>query len=204
MFAVIKTGGKQYRVAADDKINIMHVAGNPGDIITFDQVIMLADGDKNEIGAPSISGVSVAAAILEQARGPKVIAFKKRRRKHSKRKRGHKQDFTVVQITEILTGGAKPSRKIEVKAPAASGAVSDDIELIGGIGPTIGQRLREAGITTWKQVAAWTDADIAKYDEELSLRGRVQREEWVEQAKELLAGKPPRAKTDQERAEKAE
>ena len=205
MFAVFKTGGKQYRVAADDKITIMTVAGNPGDIITFDNVLMLVDGDTNTIGAPTIAGASVAAAIIEHDRGPKVIAFKKRRRKNSKRKRGHRQDLTIVQITEILANGAKPSKKTAAPvsasaAPAASGAASDDVELIGGIGPTIGKRLKEAGVTTWKQVAAWTDADVAKWDEDLNLRGRIQREEWVEQANELLAGKPPRAKVDQARA----
>ena len=204
MFAVFKTGGKQYRVAADDKITIMTVAGNPGDIVTFDNVLMLVDGETSDIGAPFIAGASVAASIVEQARGPKVIAFKKRRRKNSKRKRGHRQDLTIVQITEILTAGAKPSKqaatRIAAVSPAAAGAASDDVELIGGIGPTIGKRLKEHGVTTWKQVAAWTDADIAKWDAELNLRGRIQREEWVEQAKDLVAGKPPRAKVDQARA----
>ena len=101
MFAVFKTGGKQYRVAADDKITVMTVAGNPGDIVTFGEVLMLVDGDKSTVGAPTIAGASVAAAIVSQARGPKVIAFKKRRRKNSKRKRGHRQDLTIVQITGI-------------------------------------------------------------------------------------------------------
>ena len=209
MFAVFKTGGKQYRVAADDKITIMTVAGNPGDIVTFDNVLMLVDGETSTIGTPAVAGASVAGSIVEQARGPKVIAFKKRRRKNSKRKRGHRQDLTIVQITEILTNGAKPSKQASVVAPAVSAApvaaassVSEDIETIGGIGPTIGMRLKEHGITTWKQVADWTEADIARWDAELSLRGRIQREEWVEQAKELLAGKPPRAKIDQAGAAK--
>ncbi len=210
MFAVFKTGGKQYRVAADDKITIMTIPGAPGDIITFDSVLMLVDGDNHQIGAPHVAGASVAGAIVAHERGPKVIAFKKRRRKNSKRKRGHRQDLTILHITEILTGGAKASKAAPVHiasakatpamAATAGGAVSDDVELIGGIGPTIGKRLKEHGITTWKQVAAWTDADIAKWDAELALRGRVVREEWVEQAKELLAGKPPRAKIDQARA----
>ncbi len=111
MFAVFKTGGKQYRVAADDEITIMSHAGEPGEIVTFDQVMMLVDGDSSEIGAPMVAGASVAGAILRHERGPKVIAFKKRRRKNSKRKRGHRQDLTIVQITEILTKGAKPSKK---------------------------------------------------------------------------------------------
>ena len=101
MFAVIKTGGKQYKVAAEDTITVMTVAGNPGDKVTFDNVLMVVNGDSTKMGTPSVAGASVAAEIVEQARGPKVIAFKKRRRKHSKRKRGHKQDLTVVKITGI-------------------------------------------------------------------------------------------------------
>ena len=101
MFAVIKTGGKQYRVAAEDTITVMTLEGQPGDKVTFGDVMMLVDGEATKIGAPFLSGASVAGEIVDQARGPKVIAFKKRRRKHSKRKRGHRQDLTVVRITGI-------------------------------------------------------------------------------------------------------
>ncbi len=101
MFAVIKTGGKQYKVAAEDTITIMHLAGNAGDAISFDEVLMLVDGDNATVGTPQVAGASVKAEIVEQARGPKVIAFKKRRRKNSKRKRGHRQDLTIVRITGI-------------------------------------------------------------------------------------------------------
>ncbi|RFB77976.1 50S ribosomal protein L21 [Methylovirgula sp. 4M-Z18] len=101
MFAVIKTGGKQFKVAAEDTISIMHVAGEAGDKITFDKVLMLTNGDAAEVGAPFVKGASVSAEIVEQTRGPKVIAFKKRRRQNSKRKRGHRQDLTVVKITGI-------------------------------------------------------------------------------------------------------
>ncbi len=104
MFAVIKTGGKQYRVAAEDKITVMTVEGQPGDTVTFGEVMMLVDGEATQIGAPFLSGASVAGEIVEQARGPKVIAFKKRRRKNSKRKRGHRQDLTIVRITGISAG----------------------------------------------------------------------------------------------------
>lgn len=101
MFAVIKTGGKQFKVAAEDTISIMHVAGEAGDKITFDEVLMLTNGDTAEVGAPFVKGASVSAEIVEQTRGPKVIAFKKRRRQNSKRKRGHRQDLTVIKITGI-------------------------------------------------------------------------------------------------------
>ena len=101
MFAVIKTGGKQYTVAAEDTITVMTLAGEPGDKVTFDTVLMLVDGEATTVGAPLVAGATVSAEIVEQARGPKVIAFKKRRRKNSKRKRGHRQDLTIVRITGI-------------------------------------------------------------------------------------------------------
>jgi large subunit ribosomal protein L21 len=101
MFAVIKTGGKQHKVAAEDKISVMALSGEPGEKVTFENVLMLVDGDDVTVGAPFVSGASVAAEIVAHERGPKVIAFKKRRRKNSKRKRGHRQDLTVVRITGI-------------------------------------------------------------------------------------------------------
>jgi large subunit ribosomal protein L21 len=120
MFAVIKTGGKQYRVAAGDTITVEKLAGEPGEIIAFEQVLMLVNGAATEIGAPSVAGVTVAGELVEQTRGAKVIAFKKRRRKNSRRKRGHRQDLTIVKITEILTGGAKPALEAKAKRPAAA------------------------------------------------------------------------------------
>jgi large subunit ribosomal protein L21 len=116
MFAVIKTGGKQYKVAAEDKITVMLLPGEAGARIVFDEVLALFDGDINHVGAPRVAGASVVGEIVEQARGPKVYAFKKRRRKNSKRKRGHKQDLTVVRVTSILTGGESSSRETSASA----------------------------------------------------------------------------------------
>ena len=113
MFAVIKTGGKQYRVAADDVIEVATLAGNPGDAVSFDEVLMVTGDGGVQVGAPTVSGATVAGTVVEHTRGPKVIAFKKRRRKNSRRKRGHRQDLTVVRITDILTGGARPSARSE-------------------------------------------------------------------------------------------
>jgi large subunit ribosomal protein L21 len=101
MFAVIKTGGKQYKVAAEDEITVMTLAGEPGDKVTFAEVLALFDGDQSQVGAPLIEGASVEGTIVAHRRGPKVYAFKKRRRKNSRRKRGHKQDLTVVKIAGI-------------------------------------------------------------------------------------------------------
>ncbi len=109
MFAVIKTGGKQYRVAADDVLKIDKIKGEPGEIIQLGDVLVVG-GDSVTLGAPTVAGASVAAEVLEQGRGPKIIAFKKRRRKNSRRKRGHRQEFTLLRISEILTDGAKPTK----------------------------------------------------------------------------------------------
>jgi large subunit ribosomal protein L21 len=129
MFAVIKTGGKQYRVAADDVLKIEKVEGEPGSIIQLGDVLVVG-GDNVTLGAPTVAGASVAAEVIEQGRGPKVIAFKKRRRKNSRRRRGHRQEFTLLRVTEILTDGAKPTKgprpkrepKPKVETPAADTA----------------------------------------------------------------------------------
>ena len=128
MFAVIKAGGKQYRVAAEDKLKVEKVAGEPGEIIQFGEVLVVG-GDNVTLGNPTISGASVAAEVVAQDRGPKVIAFKKRRRKNSRRKRGHRQEFTLIRITEILTDGAKPTKTAAPKRepkPVEPTAASDD------------------------------------------------------------------------------
>ena len=128
MFAVIKAGGKQYRVAEDQVLKVEGVKGEPGTIVQLGDVIMLG-GDTPQIGSPMVAGASVAAEILDHVRGAKVIAFKKRRRKNSRRKRGHRQEFTLIRISEILTEGAKPSKgpreKPEAKAKTAEGSATD-------------------------------------------------------------------------------
>jgi large subunit ribosomal protein L21 len=109
MFAVIKAGGKQYRVVAEDVIRIDRVAAEPGKVIEFGEVLLLG-GDKPSVGSPTVAGATVAGEVLHHDRGDKVIAFKKRRRKNSRRKRGFRHDFSVIRITEILTDGKKPSQ----------------------------------------------------------------------------------------------
>ena len=109
MFAVIRTGGKQYRVAPNDIIKIERVAGEPGDIIELGEVLLLG-GDSPKTGSPLIAGALVAAEVMEQTRGDKIVVFKKKRRKNYRRKKGHRQDLTLLRITEILTDGKKPSQ----------------------------------------------------------------------------------------------
>jgi large subunit ribosomal protein L21 len=122
MYAGIKTGGKQYRVAANDKITIEKLEGAPGDQVTFSDVLMVANGGTVEIGAPLVSGATVVGEIATQQKSDTVYIFKKRRRKHHRRRNGHRQLLTAVTITEILTGGAKPAakaKKVEAKSEAA-------------------------------------------------------------------------------------
>ncbi|MBX9992486.1 50S ribosomal protein L21 [Phreatobacter oligotrophus] len=222
MYAVIKTGGKQYKVAASDTITIEKLEAAAGETVVFPEVLMVGGDAGITIGSPFVAGASVAAEVVKQARGPKTISFRKRRRQNSKRKKGHRQDLTIVRIAEILTGGAKPSKAAAApKADKAEGKVAkaevaetaaaptgkmdtSNLSLIAGIGPTIEKKLRAAGITSWEQIASWDDAALEAKDKELALRGRAKREEWVEQAKELLAGKPPRAKVDKAELESGE
>lgn len=130
MFAVIKTGGKQYRVVADDLLKIEKVSGDAGDIVEFNEVLMVGEGDSATIGTPVVDGALVTAEVVDQGRARKVIAFKKRRRQNSRRTIGHRQHLTTIRISEILTGGAKPSKKAAAKpAPKKEAAKpADDVK----------------------------------------------------------------------------
>ena len=205
MFAVIKTGGKQYRVAANDVITIEKLEAETGASVEFTEVLMVGEGAGAAIGAPFVDGAMVVAEVVEHGRARKVIAFKKRRRQNSKRKRGHRQHQTVVRITDILTGGAKPSKKAAPKkdeapkadaAPAAASTAAplftapagepDDLTKIKGIGPVAKRQLAEQGITQFAQVAALSDEDIARIDEAMPFSAE-QISDWREQAKEIVA-----------------
>ena len=125
MFAVIKTGGRQYRVVPDDVLEIGKIDGDVGSIVQLGEVLVLG-GDTPVLGTPAVAGASVAAEVLQHKRGPKVISFKKRRRKNSKRKRGYRDEITVLRITEILADNAKPTKGPRPKKPKAEPAESDD------------------------------------------------------------------------------
>lgn len=113
MFAVIKTGGKQYKVAAGDRLKVEKIAGEVGDKVAFNEVLALGAGDDVQLGHPLLEGVAVHAEIVSQIRGPKVITFKKRRRQNSQRTRGHRQQLSLVEIIQI--GGEKPEKKVAKK-----------------------------------------------------------------------------------------
>jgi large subunit ribosomal protein L21 len=126
MFAVIKTGGRQYRVVPDDVLEIGKIAGDVGTIVQLGEVLLVG-GDAPVLGAPTVAGASVAAEVLQHKRGPKIISFKKRRRKNSRRKRGYRDEITVLRVTEILTNdnkptiGPRPKREKPVVAGPADG-----------------------------------------------------------------------------------
>ena len=254
MFAVIKTGGKQYKVASGDMLRVERIAASAGEKVIFDQVLMLG-GDKPQVGAPLVKDAGVEAEVVDQIKGDKVINFVKRRRKHiSKRTKGHRQKLTLVKIGEIMASGAgkskaiaavgtgsvsaaavaaitgaavadapaKPAKakkaapkkaapakaapkKAEPKAekPAAEETKAapkkaapkkaaskdgDDLTNISGVGPVIVKKLHAEGVTTFAQIAKWTDADVEAIEEKLSFKGRVGREEWIKQAIELAKG----------------
>jgi len=211
MFAVIKTGGKQYRVAANDLLKIEKLEANVGDIVEIGNVLAHGEGENVTFGAPFVDGAMVTAEVVEQGKNRTVIAFKKRRRQNSRRRIGHRQLLTTVRISEILLGGAKPSKKAAAKADVAAEAAPkakkaeaaeeakaeaaaplfkapkgepDDLTVIKGIGPVAAKDLAEQGIVTFAQLAKLTDKDVAKIDEHMPFSAD-QIKDWREQAKDL-------------------
>ena len=241
MFAVLKTGGKQYRVKSGDMLRVEKLAAEAGETIQFNEILMLG-GDSPVVGAPLIGDACVQAEVVDQIKGDKVIHFVKRRRKHSsKRTKGHRQQLTLLRITDILGKGADKSgvkaaigagsvsgsavvsdgqyaknkgqqaemkkrvsegeaeeKSAETKAPAkkaapkkaapAKASGGDDLKKLSGVGPALEKKLHENGVTSFAQIAKWSDADIAEMDEKLSFKGRIEREGWIDQAKELAKG----------------
>ena len=223
MFAVMKTGGKQYKVASGDVLRVEKLDAEAGETIQFNDILMIGD----TIGAPLVDGAAVQAEVIDQIKGDKVINFVRRRRKHSsKRTKGHRQQLTLVKITELLEkGGDKSGVKAAVgaaiasalahnaggapkkaapkkaeapkaekpaaekkTAPKADAGEADDLTQISGVGPVIVKKLHDLGVTTFAQIAAWTADDIAAMDEKLNFKGRIERDDWLAQAKKLAKG----------------
>ena len=222
MYAVIRTGGKQYRVAPEDVIEIERLAAKAGDQVQFSEVLMVAGEGGISFGAPLVAGATVAGEVTALTRGPKLVIFKKKRRKHFRRKNGHRQDLMEVRITEILTDGRKPEQRARPAAAAAEPTAAaepvagakpaggadqgpaDNLSLISGVGPKIKQSLGELGYTRFAQIAALTPEEIETIETALKSKGRIARDEWIDQARELMAGNPPRAKIDRAKPPKAE
>jgi large subunit ribosomal protein L21 len=157
MFAVFKTGGKQYRVAAEDVLKVAKLKGEPGEIVEFGEVLAVG-GDSVMVGAPTVAGATVAAEVLGQERGPKIIAFKKRRRKNSRRKRGFREEFTLIRITEILTDGKKanktaPPRPKRAPAPPKAEAAAEAAEASADEGEGATAKKRKAPAKAKKPAA---------------------------------------------------
>lgn len=195
MFAVLKTGGKQYKVEAGDLLRVEKLAADAGEKVQFNSVLMLG-GDAPVVGAPFVDGAAVQAEVIEQIKDKKVINFVKRRRKHSsKRTKGHRQQLTLLRVTDILAEGASASGvkaaigagSVEApaaaapaaEAPAAAAASSDDLTKLNGVGPAAAVKLADAGITSFAQLAALSDADVAAID---AIKIKP---EWIAQAAEL-------------------
>jgi len=209
MFAVIKTGGKQYKVAEGDTIVIEKLDTEAGKDVTFDSVLMLGSGDSVTVGAPLVAGATVSGEIAEHMRGPKLITRKKRQRQTYRRTIGHKQHLTTVTITSINADGKAPAKKAAPKkeaapkaeaapaeaqkaapaaeTPAAATATGsgDNLKKMTGVGPALEKKLNGAGITTFAQIAALSETQIAELEEQLSLTGRFEKDGWVAQAAEL-------------------
>ncbi|KGM47354.1 50S ribosomal protein L21 [Pseudooceanicola atlanticus] len=219
MFAVLKTGGKQYRVQSGDVLRVEKLAADAGEKVQFNEILMVG-GDDLVVGAPLVDDAAVQAEVVEQIKGEKLIHYVKRRRKHSsQRKKGHRQQLTLLRVTDILAKGAgasgvkaavgagsvsgaavtaaapkaekkaaapKAEAKAEAPKKAAKAEGADDLKELSGVGPALEKKLLEAGVTSFAQIAAWTEADIAEMDEKLSFKGRIEREGWVEQAKDKI------------------
>ena len=214
MFAVIKTGGKQYKVAENDEIIIEKLDADTGSQVTFDEVLVVGSDGKSTIGAPLVAGASVVGEVTDQRKGDKIIIMKKRQRNTYRRKKGHRQLQTVVKITSILADGKKaPAKKKAVPkkaaAPKAEAAPkparkkadtsamdargrlkgpqgeADDLKLIKGVGKVLEGKLNEAGIFHFWQVAALKGGQIEELEQEMSFPGRITRDDWVSQAAEF-------------------
>ncbi len=194
MYAVIKTGGKQYRVEEGEFLRVEKLDAEAGDKVELAEVLMLVDGDDVQIGAPVIEGAVVNATVREQGRGEKVKIIKFRRRKHYRRQAGHRQSYTEILIDSISAKGAKKpvAKKTTEKAKPATkkaGATDkDDLKKISGVGPVLEGKLNDLGVTHFQQIADFTAEKIAEVDAALNFKGRIEREDWLGQAAILAAG----------------
>lgn len=203
MYAVFKTGGKQYRAEPGDVIRVEKLDAGEGDTVELDQLLMVADGDDVQIGTPMLEGGLVTGKVVSHGRGKKVKIVKFKRRKHHRKQMGHRQSYTEIEITGIDLGSGKkaskqpekkaeqksekPAEKKEDKVEKAAGG-QDDLKVISGIGPAIEKKLNGSGITTYQQIADLTDDEVDELEEKLAFKGRVERENWIEQARTLAAG----------------
>lgn len=213
MYAVVETGGKQYRVSVGDKLMVEKLDVEEGTNIELDRVLMVCNDGKVNVGTPLLEGTAVSATVLTQGRGKKIRVYKFKRRTKYRRTQGHRQSFTQLEITAIGSEGSAPKKakvkkaetkkdepkKVEAKkaAPKKSAdkpakakkatAEGDKLTDINGIGPVIEQKLKDMGITTFQQIADFTPEQVEEVGGKLNFKGRIEREEWIAQAKKLAA-----------------
>lgn len=202
MYAVVETGGKQYRVSVGDKLKVEKLDLAAGSSLQLDKVLMINNEGKLSLGAPHVAGGAVEATVLEQGRGDKIRIVKFKRRKKYRRLQGHRQSYTELEITAIAQAGgetdahnapaetvvaqiAESSQAPAKKADVDGKASGDDLTAINGIGPVIASKLQAMGIVSFAQIAAFTAEKITAIDDELNFKGRIEREKWVEQAQDL-------------------
>ncbi|TDS12669.1 LSU ribosomal protein L21P [Maribacter caenipelagi] len=204
MYAIVEMAGQQFKVAKDQKVYVHRLQVEEGKKVTFDNVLLLADGSNVTIGAPAIDGAAVEAKVVKHLRGDKVIVFHKKRRKGYRKKNGHRQSLTEIVIESIISKGAKKTetkkaepkaKKVEAKAaPAApkakakkASAKGDDLKKVEGIGPKIAETLNNAGISTFAELAK---TDAAKISEIIAdVRGNHVTDTWPKQAQLAADGK---------------
>ncbi|MCB4806952.1 50S ribosomal protein L21 [Tamlana sp. 62-3] len=203
MYAIVEIAGQQFKVEKDQKVFVNRLQTEEGKEVSFDNVLLLGDGDNVTVGAPAIDGAQVGAKVLKHLKGDKVIVFKKKRRKGYRVKNGHRQSLTEIVIESIVASGAKKAapkketKKTEPKAAAPKAEAKkaapkksskgDDLKKVEGIGPKIAETLAEAGITTFAQLAK---TDAAKISEIISgVRGNHVTDTWPAQAQLAADGK---------------
>ena len=198
MYAIVEIEGHQFKVEKDQKVFVNRLATEEGKSVSFDNVLLIADGDNVTVGAPAIDGAQVSAKVSKHLKGDKVIVFKKKRRKGYRVKNGHRQALTEIVIENIVTSGAKPAKKAapkkeaKVEAPKAQAAKKstskgDDLKKIEGIGPKIASTLTEAGIATFAELAKTEAAKISEIIE--GVRGNHVTDTWPVQAQLAADGK---------------
>ena len=216
MYAIVEIAGQQYKVEKDQQIFVHRLEGDEGSKVEFDRILLTGDGDKITVGAPAVEGMLVSAKILEHLKGDKVIVFKKKRRKGFRKKNGHRQFMTKIQIEAIGNGtlkkaapkaASKPAAKTEeVKAEKPKTATkkaapktekADDLTKIKGIGPVYKGELEKVGFSTFEQIANLSSKDIEKIADTIDgiSEDSIAAEEWVKQAKALIAKKEAKKST---------
>ncbi len=190
MYAIVEIAGHQYKVRKDQQLYVNRMAGNEGDTVSFDKVLLTDDNGSVSVGAPVIDGLKVDAKIVSHLKADKVIVFKKKRRKGYRKKNGHRQAISLIEITGIGKGGSAPKaapkkQAAKKEAPKAAAASGDDLTRIEGVGPKFAAELQKAGLTTFEQISKMTKATMAETAEKIDGISAEQLEEFKAHAKVL-------------------